>query len=268
MHPIESGIWTAARTVLRGGILMVLIGVAQTVVAEPPGYVSPNPNDLPPSFERDFEARSSDPDRPPAYGPKDAKVLVVIFADYMCPACRRASQATHRIAAEFPGEVRMEFWNNPLAMHTGADLLAMAGLAAQRQGQFWEMHDLLFKDPKHDLESVEQKAAELGLDMDQFREDLQDPALRERMEAERALAEAMDAKSTPSYLINGRVYTGWGSWMSLRGKVERELKAANELAAQGLSPSEIRAQRAIDNNSESEVYALYVKNFLLGEERP
>lgn len=263
MRLFESGIWTASRTVLRGSILMMLIGAAQTVVAEPPGFVSPNPNDLPPSFERDVEARSSDPDRAPAYGPQDAKVLVVIFADYMCPACRRGSQATHQIAAEFPGDVRMEFWNNPLVMHQGADLLAMAGLAAQRQGKFWEMHDLLFKDPKRDPESVEQKAAELGLDMDQFREDLQDPALRKRMEEERALAEAMGATSTPSYLVNGKIYTGWGSWLSLRGKVERELKAANELSAQGMSPSEIRAQRAIDNNSNSEVYELYVNNILL-----
>jgi protein-disulfide isomerase len=247
---------------------MMLIGAAQTAFAEPPGFVSPNPNDMPPSFERDVESRSTDPDRPPAYGPEDAKVLVVIFADYMCPACRRGSQANHRIAAEYPGEVRMEFWNNPLVMHQGADLLAIAGLAAQRQGKFWEMSDLLFKEPKRDLESVEQKAGELGLDMDQFRKDMQDPALRQRMEEERSLAEALGATSTPSYLVNGKIYSGWGSWQSLKSKVELELKAANELAAQGMTPSEIRAQRAIDNNSDSAVYELYVNNILLAENRP
>lgn len=263
MHLTDFGIRAAKWAALRGGILMMLVSAAQPVMAEPPGYVSPNPADLPPSFERDVEARSTDPDRAPAYGPEDAKVLVVIFADYMCPACRRGSQATHRIAAEFPGEVRMEFWNNPLVMHQGADMLAIAGLAAQRQGKFWEMHDLLFKEPKRSPESVEEKAAELGLDMDQFRADMQDPALRQRVDSERALAEALGARSTPSYLVNGRIYTGWGSWMSLKGKVERELKAANELAAEGLTPSEIRAQRAIDNNSNSEVYELYVNNFLL-----
>jgi protein-disulfide isomerase len=238
--------------------LSISAGVALDVVAQGvSGFVSTNPADLPPNMGRDVASQSVNPDQPPAYGPEDAKVLVIIFADYKCPACRRASQSTHQVAAEFPGDVRMEFWNHPLASHRNADLAAAAGVAAQQQGKFWEMHDILFENSKHDMATLEQHAQDLGLDLEQFRADMNDPAVKERISNEGALTEALGAPNTPSYLVNGKVYMGWGSWRSMRGKVERELKAVNALAGEGLSASDIRAQRALDNYEDSETYEIY-----------
>jgi protein-disulfide isomerase len=208
-------------------------------------------------MDREVTPSVVDPGSPPAYGPEDAKVLVIEFADYNCPACRRASQAIHQLAAEFPGEVRMEFWNHPLASHRNADLAAAAGIAAQQQGKFWEMHDILFENPKHDMETLEQHAQDLGLDLDKFRSDMNDPAVAERIKREGALTEALGAANTPSFLVNGKVYMGWGSWRSMRGKVERELKAIRELEEEGMDPLEIRSQRELDNFEDSEMYELY-----------
>jgi|GEM_PF-1594380 len=238
--------------------LSIAVGTAFDVMAESKGFVSSNPADLPPDLNRKVTPSVVDPDRPPAYGPEDAKVLVIIFADYKCPACRRASQATHQLAAEFPGEVRMEFWNHPLASHRNADLAAAAGIAAQQQGKFWEMHDILFENPKHDMPTLEQHAQDLGLNLEQFRSDMNDPAVQERIRKEGELTEALGASNTPSYLINGKVYMGWGSWRSLKGKVERELKAIDALEEQGMEdPLAIRAQREIDNFEDSQMYDLY-----------
>lgn len=249
---------TAIRSFLIGGIcLLITAGTALNVAAETSGYVSPNQADLPPDMDRDAGLRSTDPGQPPAYGPEGAKVLVIVFADYKCPACRRASQATHQIAAEFPGEVRMEFWNHPLASHKDADLAAAAGVAAQQQGKFWEMHDLLFESGKHDMATLEKHALDLGLDLEIFRADMNDPALKERIAKEGALTEDLGAANTPSYLVNGKVYMGWGSWGSLKRKVERELKAANALAEEGMDSTEIRSQRELDNFEDSEMYELY-----------
>lgn len=249
---------TVIRSFLIGGIcLLITAGTALNVAAETSGYVSPSSADLPPSMDRDVASRSTDPNLPPAYGPDDAKVLVITFADYRCPACLRASQATHRIAAEFPGEVRMEFWNHPLPSHKNADLAALAGIAAQQQGRFWEMNDLLFEHHKHDIATLEQHAEELGLDLVQFRSDMNDPGIKERIRKEGALTEALGARNTPSYLVNGKVSMGWGSWRSLVGKVERELKAINESAEKGMDSTEIRSQREFDNFEDSEMYELY-----------
>ena len=86
---------------------------------------------------------------------------------------------------------------------------------------------------------------------------MNDPAVKERIKREGALTEALGASNTPSYLVNGKVYMGWGSWRSMRGKVERELKAANALAKKGMNSAEIRSQRELDNFDTSEMYELY-----------
>lgn len=252
------------RSVLKGLIVgIVSMSIATYANAESYGFVSSNQADLPPSLERSTDIRSTDPNRPPAYGPEDAKVLVVTFVDFKCPACRRASQSTHQIASQFPGNVRIEFWNNSLPTHSGADILAVASLAAQRQGKFWEMSDLLFAGPREDPATLESYAQELGLDIDQFKSDMNDPALMERVTYEGELAKSLGANNTPGYLINGKLLMGWASWGYLVNLVKRELSAADKLAQQGMDVEDIRDQRAIDNNVDSEMYALYRANMLV-----
>ena len=233
------------------------------LLAETYGVESKNSSDRPPIMNPDVASRSSDPDKPPAYGPEDAKVLIILFSDYQCPHCRRVSQATHQISAEFPGEVRIEVWHRPLSMHKKAEVAARASVAAQQQGKFWEMHDMIFSSAtKMNLTDFEQYAQKLDLNMDQFRADMNDPGIEERIRQESALAESLGALATPGWLINGKASVGWGSWNSFRRKVERELAAVNLLAEEGMDPADIQVQRAFDNNNESESFELYRVTFL------
>jgi len=250
---------------LAGIVLSFVVSISGSFAADSLGYVSTDKNDLPPNLERDVSAQSVDPERAPAYGPLDAKVVLVKFADFGCPACRRASQATHQIAGEFPGDVRIEFWNNPLEIHSNADLAAKAAIAAQQQGKFWEMHDMLYGNTNHDMATIEQHAEELGLDLPQFKSDINSAAVNDRLKDEIALAKALGARRTPTYFVNGKFREGWGSWIGLKMMVERELKAANTLSEQGLDPSEIQEQRAIDNMYDSEQYELYRRDILHAE---
>jgi protein-disulfide isomerase len=222
------------------------------------GVPSANPADNPPQVDPDLATRSTDPDRPPAYGPEDAEVLIMVFSDYQCPSCRRINQATHQIAAEFPGEVRLELWHHPLPSHKAAEIAAVAAVAAQRQGRFWEMHDRIFANKERlDEARLEALAQELGLDMDGYRADVKDPAVLERVRSEAELAVALGAINTPGFVINGKVKQGWASWPNFRSIVGKEVAAANALAEQGMDPSEIRNQRAIENNDNSETYEAY-----------
>lgn len=253
---------------IRSMFPMILVSIlfAGNLQANEYGVPSANPADNPPVIDPDVESRSTDPDRPPAYGSEDALVLIVIFSDYKCPACRRANPATHQIAAEFPGEVRIEVWQRPLAIHSGADRAAAAALAAQRQGKFWEMHDLIFQNfGQTDVEDLEQHARVLDLDMDQFRADMNDPEIQARIQAENELAEALGARATPGWLINGKVSMGWGSWRGFRRTVETELEASRKLAEGGLSPAEVREHRAIANHTDSATFELYRTSILLPE---
>jgi len=265
MRRFKSHVRVTVRLLQVGAVfLSIFLSMAPDAMAQDFGVTSANLADHPPAMHPDVGSRGVDPDRPPSYGPQDAKVLIVLFSDYQCPACRRATQATHQISAEFPGEVRIEVWQHPLAMHHKAEGAAEAAVAAQKQGKFWEMHDMIFQNQDSlEVADLEQHAQDLGLNMDQFRSDMNDPAVKERIRQESALADALGAAATPGFLINGKVSVGWGSWGSFRSKVERELAAANALAEQGMDPFEIRNQRALDNNNDSAAYELYVSSVLM-----
>ena len=67
----------------------------------------------------------------------------------------------------YPKEVKLVAKNFPLARHKFATKAAMAALAANAQGKFWEFHSKLFENYKviNDAK-IQDIAGELGLDMD------------------------------------------------------------------------------------------------------
>jgi protein-disulfide isomerase len=211
----------------------------------PPQPVTTNPADSPVRVKSGKVFASTDASLPPALGPVPAKVVVVVFSDFQCPVCRRCADATNQIAEEFPGEVRVEFWQHALSSHGSAENAAVASLAAQRQDQFWEYHDEIFRNqPALDRASLGRYAETLGLDIEKFDKDYADPALRERVKAEGAFAERFGAMSTPAFMVNGKLHVGWGSWSGFRSEVGRELAEAGKLEGQGIAPTEIAEQRA------------------------
>ncbi len=232
--------------------------------APPPSLAKPqplntNPDDAPARTNSGKVQSSGDVSLPPAYGPVDAPVHVVIFSDFQCPVCRRAGDATHQIAEEFPGQVRMEFWQHALEMHRNAANAAAASLAAHRQGKFWPYHDTLFRNQGAlDEVSLGVYAEQLGLDMAKFRADYKDPALRARLKREGAFADALGARGTPAFMVNGKLSVGWGSWNGFRGQVERELgktkQAVADAGGDALKAREARAKANIENPEHFQQY--------------
>lgn len=223
----------------------LVCGVAGAQESRPPRPVSTNPDDAPPRVKSGKVFPSTDVSVPPALGPLPAKVLVIVFSDFQCPVCKRSADATQQIADEFPGEVRVEFWQHALAMHSQAEGAAVASLAAQRQGMFWEYHDELFRNQStFDSASLARYAEQVGMDVEKFKTDVEDPELRARVKSESAAADRFGAPSTPSFMINGKVKVGWGSWYAFRADVERELNEARKLEAAGTPVADIAALRA------------------------
>jgi protein-disulfide isomerase len=238
-----------SRIVLVGAV--VVLTLAGRVGAE-------NPDEPPARTHSDKVQESRDPNLPPAYGPTPSKVHVIVYSDFQCPVCARCTGATHQIAEEWPGDVRVEFRQLALAMHRHAEDAAVASLAAHRQGKFWAMHDVLFAHQSSlDPDSLTAHAREAGLDMDQYAKDYADPKLRTRVRAEKTLADRLGAKGTPTFIINGNVSSGWGSWQGFRHEVEMELKAADALIAKGTKLADVHAKRARTQLKDAAVFAAY-----------
>ena len=114
-----------------------------------------------------------DEDRDHIRGPADAKVTLVEYGDFECPYCGQAEPVVRTLLHNM-GDLRYVWRHLPLTdVHPNAALSAEAAEAADRQGAFWPMHDLLLEH-QQELRPVDlvRYAAELGLDVDRFREDL------------------------------------------------------------------------------------------------
>jgi cyclophilin family peptidyl-prolyl cis-trans isomerase len=121
-------------------------------------------------------------------------------------------------------DVRVVFRHFPLmSIHDKAALAAQAAEAAGKQGKFWEMHDLLFEhqDEWSQL-SVEEfqdwlsdRAAELELDTEQFKADLNSEAIVARVNKAWEYGQSAGFPGTPMVLINGNYYSGPKDYGSL-----------------------------------------------------
>jgi protein-disulfide isomerase len=232
--------------------------MAALVLAAPARATNP---DEPPARTRSGKVVPSRDPAPPGYGPKSgtAKVRVIVFSDFQCPVCSRITGATHQIAEEWPGQVQLEFRQMPLVSHGNAENTAVAALAAHRQGKFWAMHDVLFAHQNAlDPDSLARWAREAGLDAKRWAKDYADPALRERVRKERALAERLGAEDTPTFFIDGKMSSGWASWEAFRSQVEAELKAVDALLAKGVKPAEVHARRAREAIADDGAFDAYV----------
>ena len=204
----------------------------------------------------------------PATGPEDAPVLVFILSDFQCPVCKRAADGLKPLLTEIEG-VRWVFWNNPLDMHRRARPAAAASMAAFRQGRFWEYHDLLFENSRalEDADLV-QYAKDLGLDMDRFEKDRADETLNFQFAANMRVANLLEARGTPSFVINGRKQVGWGSAGGIQSMVQQEVDATRALMAKGMTAAQAREERAKTNGKTPEDLSTYMNHMLQGEIPP
>lgn len=183
------------------------------------------------------------PGASPAFGPNDAAVKVYVFSDFQCPVCSRTVEPIKHLVRTHD-DVQVIFKNNALSSHSRAAAAAAAALAAARQGKFWAYHDLLFANQRALGESdLVGYARELRLDLERFRRDMSDPGLVAQVDYETGLAQELGLRGTPSFVVNGDSFTGWGSYASLEGRVARELVRARELAREGVDAANL-AERA------------------------
>lgn len=141
----------------------------------------------------------------PVRGPANARVTLVEFSDFQCPYCRTAVAETKALMRQFPNDVKLVFKQFPLDDHTRAEFGAEAALAAQAQGKFWEMHDLLYTgDPNLPRATVLGYARKLGLDMARFTAELDSHKYAARVHAEETEGEDAGVGGTPTFFINGK----------------------------------------------------------------
>lgn len=168
----------------------------------------------------------------PAYGPLDAPVTIVEFADYECPFCQRHFQEVYpQLVAAYGDQLRYVFKDLPLtAIHPNAMEAALAAQCANEQDAFWPYHDMLFVG-ELDLSrsSYEDYAEQLGLDLEQFTACLDEERYLEGIGADVAEATSIGLSSTPTFFINGLALVGAQPFELFEAIIDYELAQAVEL---------------------------------------
>ncbi len=143
----------------------------------------------------------------PYDGQQDAPIVLYDFAEFKCPYCWEFLPLLHRLVSESRGKVRLVFKHYPLKSHKGSAQSSAAAEAAHRQGRFWEMAELLFRDmQKQERKDIERHALFLGLDIERFKKDLEDPSTLEAVEKDKAEGMTAGVTGTPSLFVNGKNY--------------------------------------------------------------
>ena len=146
-------------------------------------------------------------DSSPVRGDAKGPVTIVEFSDFQCPFCARAAPLIDDVLKKYPKGVRFVYKQFPLPMHPVARPAAHWSMAAQEQGKFWEMHDVLVKNqPTLDPSKAEQYAKEAGLDVKRFKRDLEKNGAEydKRIDAEMRLGNEVDVRGTPTLFIGGK----------------------------------------------------------------
>jgi protein-disulfide isomerase/uncharacterized membrane protein len=138
-----------------------------------------------------------------------AKYMLIEFADYECPHCKKAAKRVEELLKTPPkGGIRFAFRNFPLdQIHQQARPAAMAAEAASEQGKFWEMHDIIFAHqdelgkPGFLPENFDEWAEQVGLNVDKFKRDSESTKIAERVANDHVAGDLTGLKITPSFYL-------------------------------------------------------------------
>ena len=159
----------------------------------------------------------------PVGGNEQGDVTLVEFFDYNCPYCRKMAPLLIEAEKADP-QLRIVFKEFPI-LGPGSEFAARAALASQRQGRYEVFHHALMaaKEKVND-ESVLTAAAQVGLDVERLKADMQDPTIQVAIDRNMALAAALRINGTPGFIVGDQILRGATELTVLQGMIAQARK--------------------------------------------
>lgn len=161
-----------------------------------------------------------------------AEVTVVEFLDFECEACRAQFPVMEQLRKDYDGRINFVIRYFPMPGHTNSRPAAAAVEAAAEQGALEDMYVKMYETQAQWGESQESKAEvfvgfakELGLDVEEFRAAMDDPATAERVQADFDDGVALGVQGTPTIYVNGRQTGSMPGFETLSSMIDAELES-------------------------------------------
>ena len=171
-------------------------------------------------------------------GPRDAKIQIVEFSDFECPACRQAADYVRQLMTAYPGKIHFTFKHFPLKSHRWSPIAHAAVECAARLDSFWEYHDMLYAyqpewvASQNPTETFFRFAKDLGFNLDNFSACLEEQSVKDLIRKERLEGESLQLQATPTFFVNGERLVGP---VEFKVKAEAIVRKALELTESGTS---------------------------------
>jgi protein-disulfide isomerase len=162
-------------------------------------------------------------------------VTIVEYGDFECPACTAYYPLVEHTFQKYKSDITFQFRNFPLRqIHQHAMVAHRAAAAADRQGKFWEMYDLLYQN--HDTWSTQSDptatfrsyAQSLGLDLTKYDTDFKSEAVNAEINADIAEGTKLGVNSTPTFFVDGKRIDNPRDQEAFNKVIEDAIKAKNQ----------------------------------------
>lgn len=158
-----------------------------------------------------------------------AKVTVVEFGDYQCPACGAAEPVVKQILNEFKGKINFVFRNFAF-IGQESTWAAEAAECAGEQGKFWEYHNYLYSHQNGEnkgafgKDNLKSFAKIFNLNTELFNLCLDTEKYSQKVSNDRADGNDLGVNSTPTFFVNGEKSAGVLNFEQFKSKIESKLK--------------------------------------------
>ena len=150
-----------------------------------------------------------------AKGNPQARVKIVEFIDFQCPACAYGVKYLKTFFEQHPNDIYLQVRYFPLTnMHHHAMISALYSECAARQGKFWDLNDLMMPQQSQWAQLISPEpvfkamAAQVGMNIEQLNACLISDEARKVINDEKSLGQSIGIGSTPTYFINGKMVVG------------------------------------------------------------
>lgn len=162
----------------------------------------------------------------PVIGNPDGDVTLIEFFDYNCPYCKRMAPDIEALIAG-DDNIRIVYREWPI-LGEGSVFATRAALAARNQGKYEEFHWAMMNlKGRAEEASVLRVAANLGMDLDQLKADMNAPEVDEHIKTSMSLAQLLGFNGTPSFVIGNALVPGQVPLSELEGLVAETRAALN-----------------------------------------
>jgi protein-disulfide isomerase len=165
----------------------------------------------------------ADPTSPVAGNP-NGDVTIVEFFDYRCPYCKEVEPSLEALLRE-DGKIRIVYKEFPILGKDSVTATRVA-LAALKQGKYDAFHAAMMATKGHiDEQVVMQVAKTAGLDLDRVKKDMQGQDVDDIIKRNYDLAQSLEIRGTPAFIIGGELVPGAVDIAALKEKIAAARKA-------------------------------------------